>query len=58
MGLIDAILNPLELVVAWIRVAWHKAFTLIGLPAACSSVIPIPIRNIAATSISADWPLE
>ncbi len=33
MGLIDAVLNPLELVVAWIMVAWHKALTLIGLPA-------------------------
>jgi len=33
MGLIDAILNPLELVVAWIMVAWHKGLTLVGLPA-------------------------
>ena len=34
MGLIDAILNPLELVVAWIMVAWHKGLTLLGLPSA------------------------
>ncbi|MFN8080179.1 MAG: membrane protein insertase YidC [Kineosporiaceae bacterium] len=34
MGLINAILTPLEYVVAWIMVAWHKGLTLIGLPAA------------------------
>jgi YidC/Oxa1 family membrane protein insertase len=34
MGLIDAILNPLEVVVAWIMVAWHQGLTAIGLPAA------------------------
>jgi hypothetical protein len=33
MGLIDAILTPLEYVVAWIMVAWHKGLTIIGLPA-------------------------
>jgi YidC/Oxa1 family membrane protein insertase len=33
MELIDTILRPLELVVAWIMVAWHQVFTTIGLPA-------------------------
>jgi len=32
-SLIDAVLTPLELVVAWIMVAWHKTLTLVGLPA-------------------------
>ena len=33
-SLIDAVLNPLELAVAWIMVTWHTALTAIGLPAA------------------------
>ncbi len=33
MGVIDSILGPLELVVAWIMVAWHTGLTAIGLPA-------------------------
>lgn len=33
MGFLDAILTPLEIIVAWIMVAWHKGLTLIGLPA-------------------------
>jgi YidC/Oxa1 family membrane protein insertase len=32
-SLIDAVLNPLELAVAWIMVTWHTALTAIGLPA-------------------------
>ncbi|MBL8930730.1 MAG: membrane protein insertase YidC [Kineosporiaceae bacterium] len=34
MGVINAILEPLEYIVAWIMVAWHKLFTLVGLPEA------------------------
>lgn len=33
MGVIDAILGPIELVVAWIMVAWHSALTAVGMPA-------------------------
>ena len=33
-SLIDAVLNPLELAVAWIMVTWHTALTAVGLPAA------------------------
>lgn len=33
MGIIDAVLGPIELVVAWIMVAWHAGLTAIGLPA-------------------------
>ncbi len=33
MGVIDSILGPIELVVAWIMVAWHAGLTAIGLPA-------------------------
>jgi YidC/Oxa1 family membrane protein insertase len=34
MGVIDAVLGPIELVVAWIMVAWHTGLTAVGLPAA------------------------
>lgn len=31
MGVIDAILGPIELVVAWIMVAWHSGLTSLGM---------------------------
>ncbi len=34
MGFIDAVLKPLELVVAWLMVTWHSVLTTIGMPAA------------------------
>jgi YidC/Oxa1 family membrane protein insertase len=33
-SLIDSVLNPLEIAVAWIMVTWHTALTAVGLPAA------------------------
>ncbi len=34
MGLIDSVLQPIELAVAWIMVTWHTGLTALGLPAA------------------------